>query len=59
MIIKLFFPNYDVYSRINVKRITKIGYEVVNMITSKEIEDYYDHPTYHFQKRKLLILSVF
>ena len=23
----------------------KIGYEVVNMITSKEIEDYYDHPS--------------
>ena len=41
-----FFPNYDVYSRINVKRAAKIGYEVVNMITSKEIEDYYDHPSY-------------
>jgi ribosomal protein L37AE/L43A len=41
-----FFPNYDVYSRINVKRAAKIGYEVVNMISSKEIEDYYDHPTY-------------
>jgi len=41
-----FFPNYDVYSRINVKRAAKIGFEVVNMITSKEIEDYYDHPTY-------------
>tara|TARA_Y100001972_G_scaffold10327_1_gene11267 strand:- start:1876 stop:7416 length:5541 start_codon:yes stop_codon:yes gene_type:complete len=41
-----FFPNYDVFSRINVKRAAKIGYEVLNMITSKEIEDYYDHPTY-------------
>ena len=41
-----FFPNYDVFSRINVDRATRIGYEVINMITSKEIEDYYDHPTY-------------
>jgi hypothetical protein len=41
-----FFPNYDVFSKINVKRAAKIGYEVVNMITSKEIEDYYDHPIY-------------
>jgi len=41
-----FFPNYDVFSRINIKRAEKIGWEVVNMITSKEIEDYYDHPTY-------------
>ena len=41
-----FFPNYDVFSRINVKRAANIGYEVVNMITSKEIEDYYDHPIY-------------
>jgi GNAT superfamily N-acetyltransferase len=41
-----FFPNYDVFSRINAKRAAKIGYEVVNMIMSKEIEDYYDHPTY-------------
>ena len=41
-----FFPNYDVFSRINTKRAAKIGFEVVNMITSKEIEDYYDHPTY-------------
>ena len=41
-----FFPNYDVFSRISAKRASKIGFEVVNMITSKEIEDYYDHPTY-------------
>ena len=41
-----FFPNYDVFSRINVERATRIGYEVVNMITNKELEDYYDHPIY-------------
>jgi Zn finger protein HypA/HybF involved in hydrogenase expression len=41
-----FIPNYDVFSRISAKRAANIGYEVVNMITSKEIEDYYDHPTY-------------
>ena len=41
-----FFPNFDVFSKISVKRAAKIGYEVVNMITSKEIEDYYDHPEY-------------
>ena len=40
------FPNYDVFSKINVDRATKIGYEVVNMITTKELEDYYEHPTY-------------
>jgi len=41
-----FVPNYDVFQRVSAKRAAKIGYEVVNMITSKEIEDYYDHPTY-------------
>jgi hypothetical protein len=41
-----FIPNYDVFQRVSAKRAAKIGYEVVNMITSKEIEDYYDHPTY-------------
>jgi Zn finger protein HypA/HybF involved in hydrogenase expression len=41
-----FFPNYDVFSKINVDRAKRIGYEVVNMITNKELEDYYDHPTY-------------
>jgi len=40
------FPNYDVFSKINVERAKRIGYEVVNMITTKELEDYYDHPTY-------------
>ena len=40
------FPNYDVFSKINVDRAKRIGYEVVNMITNKELEDYYDHPTY-------------
>ena len=40
------FPNYDVFSKINVDRAKRIGYEVVNMITTKELEDYYDHPTY-------------
>ena len=41
-----FFPNYDVFSRISVDRATKIGYDIVNMITSKDIEDYYEHPIY-------------
>jgi hypothetical protein len=41
-----FFPNFDVFSKINAKRAAKIGYEIVNMITSKELEDYYEHPTY-------------
>ena len=41
-----FVPNYDIFQRISAKRAAKIGYEVVNMITSKEIEDYYDHPKY-------------
>ena len=41
-----FFPNFDVFSKISAKRAAKIGYDVVNMITSKEIEDYYDHPEY-------------
>ena len=34
------------FSKINVDRAKRIGYEVVNMITNKELEDYYDHPTY-------------
>jgi hypothetical protein len=41
-----FFPNFEVFSKINVKRAAKIGYEVVNMITHGELEDYYDHPDY-------------
>ena len=41
-----FFPNYDVYSRVNAERAQKIGWEVIDMITSKNIEDYYDHPDY-------------
>ena len=42
----VFFPNYDVFSKINIERAKKIGYEVVNMITNKELEDYYEHPIY-------------
>ena len=42
----IFFPNYEVFSRINAKRAAKIGYEIVNMITTKELEDYYEHPEY-------------
>jgi hypothetical protein len=42
----VFFPNYDVFSKINIDRAKKIGYEVVNMITNKELEDYYEHPIY-------------
>ena len=41
-----FIPNYDIFQRVSAKRAAKIGYEVVNMITTKEIEDYYDHPQY-------------
>ena len=41
-----FFPNYDVFSRISTKRAAKIGWDVVNMITTKELEDYYNHPNY-------------
>lgn len=40
------FPNYDVFKKISARRATKIGYEVVDMIMNKELEDYYDHPTY-------------
>ena len=42
----VFFPNYEVFKSINAKRAAKIGYEIVNMITTKELEDYYEHPTY-------------
>jgi hypothetical protein len=41
-----FFPNHDVFSKISAKRAAKIGYDIVNMISSKDIEDYYDHPIY-------------
>ena len=41
-----FVPNYDTFQKISAKRAAKIGYAVVNMITSKEIEDYYEHPQY-------------
>ena len=41
-----FIPNYDVFQRVSARRAVKIGWEVVNMITTKEIEDYYDHPNY-------------
>lgn len=42
----IFFPNYEVFKSINANRAAKIGYEIVNMITTKELEDYYEHPTY-------------
>ena len=41
-----FVPNYDVFSKVSVDRAKKIGYEVINMIMSKDIEDYYEHPRY-------------
>ena len=41
-----FFPNHDVFSKISAKRAAKIGYDIVNMISSNDIEDYYDHPIY-------------
>ena len=39
-------PNLDLFGEINVERATKIGYEVVSKIFNKELEDYYEHPTY-------------
>lgn len=41
-----FFPNMDVFHRISINRAKKIGYEVINMIMSKDVEDYYEHPEY-------------
>ena len=41
-----FVPNYDVFSKLSVDRAKRIGYEVINMIMSKDIEDYYEHPRY-------------
>lgn len=41
-----YFPNFETYSRVNINRAAKIGYEVINMIMSKELEDYYEHPRY-------------
>ena len=40
------FPNYDIFNLVSARRAKKIGYEVVNMIMTKELEDYYEHPTY-------------
>ena len=42
----VFFPNHDVFSKINVDRAKRIGYEVIDMVTTRDIEDFYDHPTY-------------
>ena len=42
----VFFPNYEVFNKINVDRAKRIGYEVIDMITTRDIEDFYDHPTY-------------
>ena len=39
-------PNLDLFSKINVDRATKIGYDVVSKILNKNLEDYYEHPTY-------------
>lgn len=41
-----FFPNFETFSKVNINRATKIGYEVINMIMNKDLEDYYEHPTY-------------
>jgi len=41
-----FTPNYDTFKKISAKRAAKIGYEVINMIMTKELEDYYEHPKY-------------
>ena len=43
-----FVSNYNVFKKLSVKRAEKIGYEVVNMITTKDVEDYYEHPTYPY-----------
>ena len=41
-----FFPNYDVYSKISVERATEIGWTVINMLMTKDVEDVYTHPIY-------------
>jgi tRNA nucleotidyltransferase/poly(A) polymerase/nicotinamide mononucleotide adenylyltransferase/GNAT superfamily N-acetyltransferase len=41
-----FFPNMDVFNRISINRAKKIGYDVINMIMTKDLEDYYEHPEY-------------
>jgi len=41
-----FFPNFNTFSKINVDRATKIGYQVLDMVMSKDLEDYYEHPIY-------------
>jgi len=41
-----FFPNMDVYSKINIERARQIGYDVLDMIMTKKVEDYYEHPNY-------------
>jgi cytidyltransferase-like protein len=39
-------PNLDLFGKINIERATKIGYDVVSKILNKDLEDYYEHPTY-------------
>lgn len=41
-----FFPNYDVFQKVSLSRASKIGWEVISMMMGKELEDYYEHPTY-------------
>ena len=40
------FPNFAVFNKISVGRAKQIGYDVIDMIMTKDVEDYYEHPTY-------------
>ena len=40
------FPNLEVYNKINIDRASHIGYQVVDMVLNKNLEDYYEHPIY-------------
>jgi len=41
-----FFPNFSVFDRISVKRAQKIGYDVVKMIMTGDIQNYQERPPY-------------
>lgn len=41
-----FYSNLDVFSKMSLSRAKQIGYDVIDMIMTKEVEDYYEYPTY-------------
>jgi len=41
-----FFPNLKVFTKMSIERAKQIGYDVLDMIMTKEVEDYYEHPDY-------------